>query len=102
MLEAQRAGDRTQSVAAMQRVLDKYDYGAPSGVHLPALLRYVHCFPTSNRQGVFSFDLVNNLVLCSDICRCTARMLMQEIESSQPNTEHGIEELCKLFEGGLL
>lgn len=40
VLEAQRAGDRTQSVAAMQRVLDKYDYGAPSGVHLPALLRY--------------------------------------------------------------
>lgn len=40
VLEAQRAGDRAQSIASMQRVLDKYDYGAPGGVHLPALLRY--------------------------------------------------------------
>ena len=39
VLEAQRAGDRVQSLAAMQKVLDKYDYSAPSGVHLPALLR---------------------------------------------------------------
>ena len=39
VLEAQRAGDRMQSVASMQRVLQKYEYAAPGGVHLPALLR---------------------------------------------------------------
>ena len=41
VLEAQRTGDRLQSIAALQRVLDKYDYNAPGGVHLPALLRSV-------------------------------------------------------------
>lgn len=39
VLEAQRAGDRRQSVTSMQRVLEKYEYAAPAGVHLPALLR---------------------------------------------------------------
>ena len=39
VLEAQRVGDQTQIVSALQRVLEQFDYSAPSGVHLPALLR---------------------------------------------------------------
>jgi hypothetical protein len=27
-------------------------------------------------------------------------MLIQEIENAQPGVEHGVDELCKLFEGG--
>lgn len=69
VLEAQRAGNRAQSIASMQRVLDKYDYGAPSGVHLPALLR------------------------------CTARMLIQELDNAPPESQHNMEGLCKLFDG---
>lgn len=40
VLEAQTNGDKGQAAAAMKRVLEKYKYGAPSGVYLPALLRY--------------------------------------------------------------
>jgi tetratricopeptide (TPR) repeat protein len=39
-LEAQQIGDKVQAIAALQKVLEKYDYNAPKGVHLPALLRY--------------------------------------------------------------
>lgn len=40
VLEAQRIGDHLQTIASLQRILKKYDYGAPNGVHVPALLRY--------------------------------------------------------------
>lgn len=39
VLEAQQHGNRRQAVLALQKVLDKYEYAAPQGVHLPALLR---------------------------------------------------------------
>lgn len=39
VLEAQKTGNRRQATVALQRVLAKYEYGAPDGVHLPALLR---------------------------------------------------------------
>ncbi|KAL8797191.1 MAG: hypothetical protein Q9195_000658 [Heterodermia aff. obscurata] len=70
VLEAQRAGDRIQSVASMQRVLEKYEYAAPDGVHLPALLR------------------------------CTARLLIQGAESTEAPHNVNVDEICKLFEGG--
>ena len=53
ILEAQREGDQDQIVIALQRVLEQYSYTAPSGVHLPALLR------------------------------CTARLLMRSSENLQ-------------------
>lgn len=40
-MEAQSIGDKRQAINALERVLDKYDYTAPAGIHLPALLRYV-------------------------------------------------------------
>jgi len=39
VMEAQSAGDKRQAISALERVLDKYDYSAPAGIHLPALLR---------------------------------------------------------------
>lgn len=39
VMEAQSAGDKRQAISALERVLEKYDYSAPAGIHLPALLR---------------------------------------------------------------
>ncbi|KAI8934579.1 hypothetical protein NX059_008277 [Plenodomus lindquistii] len=39
VMEAQSAGDKRQAITALERVLEKYDYSAPAGIHLPALLR---------------------------------------------------------------
>jgi hypothetical protein len=39
VMEAQSAGEKKQAINALERVLDKYDYSAPTGIHLPALLR---------------------------------------------------------------
>ena len=41
VLEAQKTGEPSQIIASLQRVLQKYNYNAPSEVHLPALLRFV-------------------------------------------------------------
>jgi hypothetical protein len=38
-MEAQNIGTKDQAIHALERVLDKYDYNAPTGIHLPALLR---------------------------------------------------------------
>jgi hypothetical protein len=39
VMEAQSVGDKRQAISALQKVLEKYDHTAPSGIHLPALLR---------------------------------------------------------------
>ena len=31
---------------------------------------------------------------------CTARLLIREIEIPSPKTADGVDEICKLFEGG--
>lgn len=69
VLEAQGSGDRQQTVLALQKVLEKYNYGAPSGINLAALLR------------------------------CTIRLLVAELESGVANIENVLEEVCKVFEG---
>ena len=69
VLEAQKVGDHSQSIASLQRVLEKYSYSAPPEIHLPALLR------------------------------CTARLLMREIDKPESFVRGGINEICKLFEG---
>ena len=38
-MEAQSIGDKRQAISALKHVLDKYDYAAPAGINLPALLR---------------------------------------------------------------
>lgn len=39
VLEAQNAGSKRQAINALRKVLDRYEHSAPSGIHLPALLR---------------------------------------------------------------
>ncbi|KAF2432077.1 SPO22-domain-containing protein [Tothia fuscella] len=68
VLESQQCGDKRQAIAALQKVLEKYDFNAPRGVDLPALLR------------------------------CTARFLKAEIKNKEPPSEEVMESLCKVFE----
>lgn len=69
VLEAQRTGEHLLTVISLQRVLSKYDYGAPNIIYLPALLR------------------------------CTARLLVQETENSSSPVKDAANEICKLFDG---
>ena len=39
VFDAQRSGNQAQIIYALQQVLERFDYSAPSGIHLPALLR---------------------------------------------------------------
>lgn len=39
VMEAQNAGNKQQAISALEHVLEKYNYSAPAGIHLPALLR---------------------------------------------------------------
>lgn len=39
VMEAQSAGSKRQVISALEKVLSKYEHSAPSGIHLPALLR---------------------------------------------------------------
>lgn len=52
VLEAQQTGEQTQMVVSLQRVLAKYEYSAPNGVHLPALLRYGSGFLPNQKLGL--------------------------------------------------
>ncbi|KAI9651758.1 MAG: hypothetical protein M1831_007602 [Alyxoria varia] len=72
VLEAQSSGDRVQAVHALQRVVKKFEYSAPRGVHLPSLLR------------------------------CTARLLEAEISSDPGGSTNAPKELAALFEGASL
>lgn len=69
VLEAQKTGDQALSISALQKVLQKYNYGAPEGVQLPALLR------------------------------CTARLLLKQVSRESSPTKELLDDVCKLFEG---
>ena len=69
ILEAQKTGDQAQTLAALQTMLQRHNYSSPEGVHLPALLR------------------------------CTARLLIKQIEKEPSPSVSLLEDLCKLFEG---
>ena len=77
VLDAQEVGDKDLAVAALQLVLEKYQYNAPSTIHLPALLR------------------------------CIIRLIISQLESktvsaSGSEVDDIIDRLCKLFEVGEL
>lgn len=69
VMEALPLEDKRQAILALQKVLEKYEYGAPVGVHLPALLR------------------------------STIRLLVPHLGSADEINEPAMEELCKVFEG---
>jgi hypothetical protein len=75
VLDAQQVGDKDMAIAALQLVLDKYQYNAPSAVHLPALLR------------------------------CTIRLLASQLELKSTtradfDDNQIVDQLCRLLEAG--
>lgn len=77
VLDAQQMGDKAQTLAALQLVLQKFGYGAPSSIHLPSLLR-------------LTIGLTAGLIDKS-----------KNIQGSS-EADETVEKLCKLFEGGKL
>ena len=69
-MEAQSTGNKRQAISALERVLEKYDYSAPAGIHLPALLR------------------------------CTTRLLQSELVTDGEIDPVLMDQLCTVFEGG--
>lgn len=68
--------NKVQTLGALQLVLEKYNYGPPTPVHLPSLVRVT--------IGI------------------TSTLLYETSQQKAPNdaeTEELIEKLCKLFEG---
>lgn len=74
-LDAQQSGNKPQTVAALQLVLEKYGYTAPSAIHLPSLLR-------TTIQLIVS--------------------IQKESQNSASLDDMGVtvEKICKAFEGG--
>jgi hypothetical protein len=74
-LDAQQSGNKLQTIAALQLVLEKYGYTAPSAIHLPSLLR-------TTIQLIVSLQTEpQNLAALGDL-------------------EQTVEKMCKAFEGG--
>lgn len=75
VLDAQQIGDKPQTLAALQLVLEKFGYGAPSNIHLPSLLRLTIMLTVTS---------IDN---------------SKAVEGST-EADETIEKLCRLFEGG--
>ncbi|TVY49609.1 hypothetical protein LOCC1_G000373 [Lachnellula occidentalis] len=75
-LDAREVGNKATMLAALQLVLEKYDYGAPKIIHLPSLLR-------------ITIGLTESL--------------LEESKDAEVSVEADaiIEKLCKLFEGAV-
>ncbi|PMD45090.1 SPO22-domain-containing protein [Hyaloscypha variabilis F] len=75
-LDAQQSGNKLQTIAALQLVLEKYGYTAPSAIHLPSLLR-------TTIQLIVSLQTEpQNLAALGDL-------------------EQTVEKMCKAFEGAV-
>jgi hypothetical protein len=74
-LDAQQSGNKHQTIAALQLVLEKYGYSAPSAIHLPSLIR------TTIQLIVSLLDESRN-------------------STTSDNMEVSVEKLCRAFEGG--
>jgi hypothetical protein len=73
VMDAQQVGNKTQSLAALQILIQKFDFGPPEGVHMPALLR------------------------------CTIRLLISQLEAPDVTkipSDDVAGQLCKMFEAG--
>ncbi|KAF2447271.1 SPO22-domain-containing protein [Karstenula rhodostoma CBS 690.94] len=58
VIEAQQSGNKREGIAALEKLLEKYNDHTPAGVHLPALLRMTVRLLTSElvKDGVFHED----------------------------------------------
>ncbi|KAI9741250.1 MAG: hypothetical protein M1834_002966 [Cirrosporium novae-zelandiae] len=68
ILEAERVEKKQQAATILQRILERYDYRPPEGVHPTALLH------------------------------CIAKLLISELKPDDPSTDKAISNICKLFE----
>ncbi|RDW82233.1 hypothetical protein BP6252_03345 [Coleophoma cylindrospora] len=75
VLNSQQVKNNVFALAALRTLLERHDYGAPDGVHLPTLLR-------------ITISLTVNM---SDTIPVTDEERLEDIS----------EKLCKLFEGGM-
>lgn len=75
VLDAQHVGDRGLALAALQLVLEKYQFNPPSTLYLPALLR------------------------------CAIRLMKAQLDAETiyqagSDADRTVDQLCRLFEGG--
>ena len=75
VLDAQQVGDKSQTLIALQLVLEKFGYGAPSTIHLPSLLRLT----------------IGLTVTMIDESKVTEGSI---------EADESVEKLCRIFEGG--
>ena len=75
VLDAQQTGDKPQTLAALQLVLERFSYGAPSSIHLPSLLRLT----------------IGLIMTSTDISK---------VVKGLPEADETVEKLCRIFEGG--
>ncbi|KAL5459232.1 hypothetical protein PMIN06_002899 [Paraphaeosphaeria minitans] len=63
VIEAQQSGNKREGIAALEKLLEKYNDHAPAGVHLPALLRMTVRLLTSEmvKDGVFQKDVFDQI-----------------------------------------
>ena len=66
VLEAQKIGQRDLAIATIQVVLNKYKYGAPPGIHVPALLRCTTRLLISTLEAGSSLECKRNAVKSLD------------------------------------
>lgn len=69
VIEAQQLTDKRQSILALQKVLEKYESGAPMEINLPPLLR------------------------------TSIRLLVDQLGDTDGINDNAMDELCKTFEG---
>lgn len=81
-LDAQQAGNKYQTLAALQLVLEEYGHGTPT-IHLPSLLR-------------LTIGLMHSVI---DTAPASDYVEVQQPEGSSDG-EVTVEKLCKLFELG--
>lgn len=75
VLDAQQVGNKPQTLASLQLVLEKFAYGAPSSIHLPSLLR-------------LTIGLTVTMIDRS------------KVTEGSSEADEMVGKLCKLFEGG--
>ncbi len=81
-LDAQQAGNKLQTLAALQLVLEKDGHGTSSAIHLPSLLR-------------LTIGLMDSL-----IDTIPASNFVEVRSEGSRNGDVTVEKLCKLFEAG--
>ena len=81
VLEAQRHGDQSQIISALQQVLERFEYSAPSGIHLPALLRCTARLLMRSSEQLHD-DKIDSLCTLFESAATQAKRLRQQDKAS--------------------